>query len=377
MNESIKALTENRNDKAEEMESILNTVKNEQRAMNEEELAKFDTLEKEIGSINSTIERMEKSMDNEIRTTPEVDETKEFAATIRALAEHRSDVNMTMGDNGAVIPESIVAKIVSKIAEISPIYAMATKYNVAGKVIIPVENTSDGSITVAFAEDFTDLESTSNKFTSITLTGYLYGALTKVSKSLLANTDFDLVNWVCNKMAEKIAAFVEDKIINGAVDSSDDTTVAGLNAATQTATLSTAGTITADELISCMDAVPDAHQANGIWIMKGATRTAIRKLKDGQNNYLLLRDFAAPYGYTLLGKPVYVSDNVAALNGTSGKICIAYGDMSGLAVKESGLELNVLTERFATQHAIGVYAYGEIDANVEDQQKVSVIRCHA
>jgi HK97 family phage major capsid protein len=52
---------------------------------------------------------------------------------------------------------------------------------------------------------------------------------------------------------------------------------------------------------------------------------------------------------------------------------VLYGDFSGLAVKEGEkTEIQVLTERFATQHAVGVVAWGELDAKVEDTQKIAV-----
>ena len=73
-----------------------------------------------------------------------------------------------------------------------------------------------------------------------------------------------------------------------------------------------------------------------------------------------------------MNNDVYVSDNVAPF-GTAGAEVIFYGDFSGLAVKESEKpEIQVLTETFATQHAIGIVAWGEVDAKVEDTQKIAV-----
>ena len=85
-----------------------------------------------------------------------------------------------------------------------------------------------------------------------------------------------------------------------------------------------------------------------------ATRKAIRKLKDGQGNYLLEKDSTSKWGYRIMGADVYCSDNIVAL-GTASKPVVMYGDFSGLAVKEGEkTEIQVLTERFATQHAVGV-----------------------
>ena len=51
---------------------------------------------------------------------------------------------------------------------------------------------------------------------------------------------------------------------------------------------------------------------------------------------------------------------------------IYYGDMSGLAVKiVEALEINVLREKYATQHATGVVGWMEMDAKVENEQKIA------
>ena len=51
---------------------------------------------------------------------------------------------------------------------------------------------------------------------------------------------------------------------------------------------------------------------------------------------------------------------------------IYYGDMKGLATKFSeDMNIQVLREKFATQHAVGVVGWLEFDAKVEDAQKVA------
>ena len=376
---NIKGLEERRNDLKDQMETLLDTAKKEERAMTSEEINKFDELETEINNIDKTIEREEKrnSMENvEIKKDVTVEERdiKSFADYIRNAVtgvENRAETNLAKGDNGAVIPKTIVKKIMEKVENISPIYKLATKYNVGGTINVPKEDNTSDTITVAYATEFTELESHSNKFATIELTGFLYGALTKISKSLLRNSDFDLTNWVVNKMAKKIAKFIEGELINGTT--SKTAGIAGsYDATNMKVTLAKAGAITADELIDLQELVPDEYQADCIFVMNRATRKAVRKLKDGQGNYLLEKDSTSKWGYRLMGNDVYCSDNMSAL-GTAGKPVVMYGDFSGLAVKEGEkTEIQVLTERFATQHAIGVVAWGEIDAKVEDTQKIAV-----
>lgn len=375
----LKELMEKRAELQEKMDNLLDTAKEEKRAMSTEEVAQFDEMEAEIRNIDATIEREEKRAKAEKKEvkeelTVEERDYKNFANYIRDLAsgsETRAEVNLTKGDNGAVIPSTIINKIMDKVGEISPVYRLATKYNIAGTINIPKVDESTSSITVAYGTEFTDLESKANKFATIELTGYLYGALTKISKSLLNNSDFNLVNWVIDKMAKKVAKFIEGELLNGSA--SKTAGIAGsYDSTNMKVTLASKSAITADELIDIQDKLPDAYQGSACWIMAKDTRNKIRKLKDGQNNYLLVRDFSQEGAYTLLGKPVYLSDNVTAL-GTASKNVIFYGDMSGLAVKEAETaEVQILREKYATQHAVGIVMWGEIDAKVEDTQKIAV-----
>ena len=77
-----------------------------------------------------------------------------------------------------------------------------------------------------------------------------------------------------------------------------------------------------------------------------------------------------------MGKPVYVSDNMPEIDG--GKVVIYYGDFSGLSTKFSEeMEIQVLRELFATEHAVGVVGWVDFDGKVTNQQKLSALKMHA
>lgn len=377
MNE--KELKERRNELQDKMEGILNLVKIENRAMNEEEIKNFDEMESEIKNIDATLERgekvnkMEKKEIVDKNLSQEEKDIKAFAGYIRAQAGkiHNAETQLTKGDNGAVIPRTIVQKIIEKVEDICPIYRLSTKYPIGGTISIPKEDESSDAITVAYATEFTDLTSHSAKTGSIELTGYLYGALTKISKSLLRNSDFKLTDYVVTKMSKKIAKFLEGELLNG-TSSKVSGVVGSYDSTNMKVTLAKKSAVTADELIDIQELVPDVYATDAIWVMNKATRKAIRKLKDGQGNYLLEKDSTARWNYKLMSNDVYCTDNLSAL-GTASKPVIMFGDFSGLAVKESEQsEIQILNELYAAQHAIGVVAWGEVDAKVEDTQKIAV-----
>lgn len=379
---NLKALAEQRAAFLAEMEAISETAKAETRAYSEEELSRAEELEAQIRAIDATYKAEEARavlaaspkavpVDGDITPTDKTEaEERAFAQYIvDSKAEFRAG-ELTMSANGAVIPASIVNKIISKVKEISPLYAMATKYNIGGTITIPYYDESTSAITMGYVEEFTELESHVGQFKSIELKGYLAGTLSVLSLSLINNSQFDVIGYIVNKMAEAIANWVEKELLRGT--SQKITGLSNISAA-MTVTAASQTAITADEIMELQDKVIDAFQNGACFIMNRATRSAIRKLKDSDGNYLLNRDISAKWGYTLFGKDVYTTDNADTM--AAGKTVIYYGDFSGLAVKLSeDASINVLREKYATQHAVGVYAYMEMDAKIENAQKIACLK---
>lgn len=281
-----------------------------------------------------------------------------------------SDSNWTPSANGAVIPSSIANKIIEQVKNISPIYAMSTKYNVPGTLSIPYYDETDGKITVGYQEEFSEITATSGKLKSISLTGFLVGALTKVSRSLMDNAQFDILSYVICKLSEAVALWIDNEVINGT-----EGKIVGLSSAKNVITSASANGVTADELIDLQDTVPDVYQPNCVWVMSRKMRSAIRKLKDGDGNFLLNKDATSKWSYTLFGRPVYLSD---AVKMEKGKPAIYYGDFSGLAVKMTeNFNMEVLREQFAIQHAIGIVAWLELDSKIENDEKIAVLKLKA
>ena len=303
--------------------------------------------------------------DRECKEKRALDEEKMFEAYIRGQLNERAN-NMTKGDNGAVIPQTIADKIIKKVYDICPVLDKSSKYNVKGTLTIPYYDESETAISVAYQTEFSPMSSNVGEFTStVTLTGFLAGALALVSRSLINNSQFNIVDHVVDLMAEHIARFIEGELLNGTEDK-----VAGLSSLTNVVTAEASNAITADEVIKLHDAIKDRYQQNAIWIMSTETRTALRLLKDNMGRYMLQDDISLPFGTSLLGKPVYVSDNMPEIG--AGNTAIYYGDMRGLATKFSeNINIQVLREKYADMHADGIIGWFEFDSKVEDNQKIA------
>lgn len=379
---NLKAIMEKRDELQQKMDSLVSKADQETRAMTDEEVAEFDAAEKEIRAIDETIARDERARSAEKKSIPTAMEEraaieeKEFADYVMGkITEMRAgEQNMTMSNNGAIIPTTIANRIIKAVKDRCPILARATIYNVKGTLKVPVWGKANAThdIAVGYQTEFTEITADSGKFTSVDLGGYLAGALTLIGKSVENNGSFSVVDFIVNQMAEEIATWIEGQLLIGTGSSA-------AQGATNTTTVLTAASstaITADELIDLQAKIKQAYQANACWIMNPATFTAVKKLKDGNNRYLLQDDVTGEFPFRLLGKPVFLSDNMPAI--AAGAKAVLYGDCSGLSVNfRENISIQVLLEKYATQHAIGVVSWFEFDAKVTDNQKLAVLAMKA
>lgn len=368
----LKKLMETRAEKLVALKAIIEKAKTEERAMNTDEIASFEQLEAEIRTLDANIAAIEKARKlteeepqaatkTEERTVEERDYDA-FDALIRS--EEARAGELAKGDNGAVIPTSIANKIIEKVVDVCPIFQDSDRYNIKGTLNIPYYDESTADITMEYADEFTEGDGKTGKLKSISLTGYLGRAIADVSISLINNSSFDVVSFVIKRMAESIARFIEKELLKGTTNK-----IEGLSKGVQE--VKTAGaTITADEIIDLQELIPDSYQANAYFIMSRKTRTAVRKLKDGQGNYLLNKDANSRWGYTLFGHDVYTSANMDDVK--AGATVMYYGDYTGLATKVSeDINIKVLTEVKAKQHAVEVLGFVELDAKVQNAQKIA------
>lgn len=396
-----KDLVEKVNDLMKKADDMLNKAKLEKRELTPDEMQELAEIRDDVMRIKKAL-GLEKEFDDmrELEAKPDATPTdgeracggddkkraveeaekaaaeeKAFEAYIRgkAMNNRDTDVNLTVGNNGAVIPTTIANKIIKKVYDICPILEKSSKYNMKGNLDLPFYPASDESlITVGYHDEFEELVSTNANFDKITLGGFLAGVLSKISRSLINNAAFDIVGFIVDEMAYVIKRFIEKELLLGTPDK-----VEGLSGLTNSITSAAVDKITADEVIDLHDKIKDEFQNGAIWIMSPATRTALRKLKASTGVYLLNDDISTPFGTSILGKPVYVSDNMPDYT-EDGEVAIYYGDMSGLATKFSEeINIEVLREKFATQHAIGIVGWFEFDSKVENEQKIAKLVMHA
>ena len=385
----MKKLYEKKNSLLNEMEDILNKAKEETRSFTEEEKSRVEEIKSEIRGLEQVIANEEelRSFDksnitgatgNSEKTTEERQQEeveKEERQFIDAVATGEIR-NLTAGNNGGIIPVTIASDIIDTVKELCPLLDHADIYHVAGELRLPkfkaTSSNADGvatPIAASYVNEFTELTESTAQFETINLTNQIIGVLVKMSKSLLNRANFDVRSFIVNKVAKTIVEFLEKEMlianegkIQGAINTPNEVVAENQDKFDTT------------DLVDLQMAIPSAYQKNCMWIMHKDILKALRKLKTADGQFILNADVTAPFGYTILGKPVYLSDSMPN-NIAAGKNVMLYMDASGYAVKMTkSMEIQMLMEKYATQYAVGICAYVEIDAKIADENKIARLK---
>jgi HK97 family phage major capsid protein len=376
----MKTLVEKRNALLDEMDGIVNKAQEETRAFSEEENSRFDAIKAEIAQIDKTLKASEESRGFEKMEVkkPEIRSEEEIRAEVitkeeRAFVDYVKGVDtraLSASGQGVVIPLTIANRIIDQVKNLSPILSMATTWDVSGDLIVPSYDYTQ-HVPAGYYTELAAMTAQSANFGSVKLGNTIVASLALISKSLINRTDVDIVPFIVNEIAKAIAYFLEKELLvnaNGSVGNGA-TKLGGLANATQVVNGATTLVIDTAELVKVQLTLPQAYQAGAAWIMHPQTLAYIQSLKSTTGKFLMGNALSEDGKYTLLGKPVFVSDNMAQIGVAANEIF--YGDFSGLHIKlTQGVQMQVLNERFADQYAVGVVAVLEMDSCIVEQQKI-------
>lgn len=375
---NIKALIEEKRGLLKSMNDIAEKINIEKRAMSEDEKMVFDDAKKRAEEINEVLCAdaeirslfVDESGKNSDAPTETELERRSFEKFLRNNMTEEARANLTKSANGYEIPASIAREIITVAKEMSPLLEKCNFIQAKGTLVFPVYGeTASDRINVAYATEFTALTANGGALSTIQISGFLAGALTKISRSLIDNVDIDIVSFVIREMGKSFAFFMEREAINGTEGKCTGIAAGARNVVTA----GSVDKITADELIELQMSVKSIYQRDAYWTVNPKTLAHIRKLKDNENRYLLIQSLDEGFPWMLLGKPVYITDNMPVA--ASGNVSVIYGDMGGVTVKTTkGVEIQVLNEKFADEHAVGIVGWTELDSNITNHDMIAVLK---
>lgn len=199
-------------------------------------------------------------------------------------------------------------------------------------------------------------------------------SITRFSNELARSSVVALDAALRDKMVLDVAAKIDTAFFTGA----GGTEPLGLLNYTGVQSVPTVGALTLDKLL---DAVALAYSANVDtsrlrWVMPSRTFIGIRKLKDGQGQYLVQPDVTADAPFRLLGIPVLVTNRIPTNGGTgTNEASVVLADFSQIAVaRDLAPSVKLLDQTYAQYDQQAIRVIARYDAAPLNPQAVIVLR---
>ena len=396
-------ITEMRNKRKkliETMDGFLETHQHDG-SLSAEDDATYREMENTINTLTSDIHRMERRAEIEaelekpvgkpITEKPAAGMNAENEAKIRKKEYNKSFWNVmrkklvnpevmnalqegTDSEGGYLVPDEFEHTLVEALESENIFRKLAHIINTSsGDRKIPVV-ASKG--TASWVDEEGSITESDDAFGQVSIGAYKLGTLIKVSNELLNDSVFDLEAYIAKEFGRRIGAKEEDAFFNGNGSGKPtgifDST-AGAQVGITTASISA---ITADEIIDLFYSLGAPYRKNAVWVLNDATVKAVRKLKDGNGNYLWQPALTSGTPDMLLGRPVYTSNCVPTI--ASGAKVIAFGDFSYYWIADRhGRVFKKLNELYAATDQTGFVATQRVDGKLILPEAIKVLQMKA
>jgi len=131
----------------------------------------------------------------------------------------------------------------------------------------------------------------------------------------------------------------------------------------------------ADKLIDLQHALKSVYRNGAVWLMADSTLNAIRKLKDGEGNYLWRPGLAENAPDTLLGKPIEIDDNVDAIG--LNKYPIFFGNFKRAYLIVDRLGTRVLRDPFTAKPYVAFYTTKRVGGGIVMYEAIKALKIAA
>jgi len=225
----------------------------------------------------------------------------------------------------------------------------------------------------AWMEEEDAFATSDEAFGQVNLDAHKCGTLIKVSEELLNDSAFDLEGYMRSEFARRIGDKEEAAFLTGNGTHKPTGLLNATGGAQVGITSASTSALTADEVIDLFHSLKTPYRKKAIWVLNDSTIKLIRKLKDGNGQYLWQPGLRDGETNTILGKSYHTSafmPEVAAGNKT-----LLFGDLSFYWIADrQGIVFKRMNELFAGNGQVGFLAYTRVDAKLVLPEAVKVLQ---
>ena len=364
--------------------------------VNAEDAATYDKMEKEVMDLGAQIDRLERqaALDAEMAkamsapitnqpTTGMFEENKKGRASeeyTRAFWNSMRNRNSyevmnalsigTDSEGGYLVPDEYEKKLVEALGDEVFFRSLATVIKTSsGDRKIPIV-TSKGE--AAWIDEGGAFPESDDSFGQTSIGAYKLATMIKVSDELLNDSVFNIENYISKEFGRRIGAKEEEAFFIG--DGKGKPT--GLFPSADVGVTVATTNITFDDVMDLYYSLRAPYRNKASWLLNDSTVKAIRKLKDGNGNYIWQPSVREGEPDRILNRPYRTSIYVPEL--AAGNKVFAFGDFSYYWIADrQGRSFKRLNELYATTGQVGFLASERVDGKLILSEAVKTMEIKA
>jgi HK97 family phage major capsid protein len=365
-----------------------------------EDVATYEKMEADVVNLGKEIDRLERqqALDAELnkpvntpitgkpgqpnpenKTGRASDEYKRaFWNAMRSKAAGYEVLNAlqvgTDSEGGYLVPDEFERTLVEALQEENIFRTMAKIIQTAsGDRKIPVVATKG---TASWVDEEGAIPESDDAFGQVSIGAYKLATMIKVSEELLNDSVFNLESYIAREFARRIGAKEEESFFIGNGTGKPTGIFNATGGAELGVTAASATAITVDEIMDLFYSLKSPYRKNAVFVMNDSTVKAIRKLKDGNGQYLWQPSITAGQPDTILNRPVKTSAYVPTI--AAGAKTIAFGDFGYYWIADrQGRSFQRLNELYAATGQVGFKATQRVDGKLILSEAIKVLQMKA
>lgn len=351
-----------------------------------EDAAAYDRMEADVVSLGKEIERLERQaaidaelaratstpitnqpngrIDGEVKSGRASDEYKRaFWNGMRNRISYDVQNALSIGtdsEGGYLVPDEYEKKLVESLQDEVFFRSLATVIRTSsGDRKIPIV-TSKGE--AAWIDEEGQFPESDDSFGQTSIGAYKLATMIKVSDELLNDSVFNIEQYISKEFGRRIGAKEEEAFFVGDGQGKPIglfNTTGGAETGVTAATVS----ITFDDVMDLYYSLRAPYRNKASWLLNDSTVKAIRKLKDGNGNYIWQPSVREGEPDRILNRPYRTSIYVPEL--AEGKRVMAFGDYSYYWIADrQGRSFKRLNELYAATGQVGFLACERVDGKL-------------
>lgn len=381
----------------EAAKAFLDSKRSEDGLLSAEDVASYEKMEADVLNLGKEIERLERqqAIDAELnkpinkpitgkpyqssgegKTGRASDEYRQaFWNVMRSKAPSYEILNAlqvgTDSEGGYLVPDEFEKNLIEALVEENIFRTLAKIIQTSsGDRKIPVV-ASKG--TASWVDEEGVIPDSDDAFGQVSISAYKLATMIKVSEELLNDSVFDLEQYIAREFARRIGAKEEEAFFVGNGTGRPTGIFNATGGAELGVTAASATAITVDEIMDLFYSLKSPYRKNAVFIMNDATVKNIRKLKDGNGQYLWQPSITAGQPDTILNRPIKTSAYVPTI--ASAAKSIAFGDFSYYWIADrQGRSFQRLNELYAATGQVGFKATQRVDGKLILAEAIKVLQ---